>query len=141
MNLHKVTKIAAIVISILSLVALGGLMATSDSEDNSWISPLIYLSYVILLACVVVVLIYVFKNLFSNKENLKKTLISLGLFLGVVLISFIIADGSEIKSSSNEVIASESTSKWVSTGLNTFYLLAVAAIGTMIWTGFNKIKK
>ncbi len=50
MNLHKVTKIAAIVISILSLVALGGLMATSDSEDNSWISPLIYLSYVILLA-------------------------------------------------------------------------------------------
>ena len=140
MNLHKVTKIAAIVISILSLVALGGLMATSDSEDNSWISPLIYLSYVILLACVVVVLIYVFKNLFSNKENLKKTLISVGLFLGVVIVSFILADGSEIKSSSNEVIASESTSKWVSTGLNTFYLLAVAAIGTMVWTGFNKIK-
>ena len=75
MNLHKVTKIAAIVISILSLVALGGLMATSDSEDNSWISPLIYLSYIILFACIVVVLIYIFKNLFSNKENLKKTLI------------------------------------------------------------------
>jgi len=141
MNLHKVTKIAAIVISILSLVALGGLMATSDSEDNSWISPLIYLSYVILLACVVVVLIYVFKNLFSNKENLKKTLISAGVFLGVVLVSFILADGSEVKSATNEVIASESTSKWVSTGLNTFYLLAVAAIGTMVWTGFNKIKK
>ncbi|UGS23458.1 hypothetical protein [Flavobacterium channae] len=141
MNLHKVTKIAAIVISILSLVALGGLMATSDSEDNSWISPLIYLSYVILLACVVVVLIYVFKNLFSHKENLKKTLISAGVFLAVVLVSFILADGSEVKSATNEVIASESTSKWVSTGLNTFYLLAVAAIGTMVWTGFNKIKK
>ncbi|MQP25171.1 hypothetical protein GFJ94_08845 [Flavobacterium sp. LMO8] len=141
MNLHKVTKIAAIVISILSLVALGGLMATSDSEDNSWISPLIYLSYVILLACVVVVLIYVFKNLFSNKENLKKTLIYIGVFFGVVLVSFILADGTEIKSASNEIIASESTSKWVSTGLNTFYLLALVAIGTMFWTGFNKIKK
>lgn len=141
MNLHKVTKIAAIVISILSLVALGGLMATSDSEDNSWISPLIYLSYVILLACVVVVLIYVFKNLFSNKENLKKTLIYIGVFFGVVLISFILADGTEIKSAKNEIIASESTSKWVSTGLNTFYLLAIVAIGTMFWTGFNKIKK
>ena len=141
MNLHKVTKIVAIVISILSLVALGGLMATSDSEDNSWISPLIYLSYIILLACIVVVLIYVFKNLFSNKENLKKTLIYIGVFFGVVLVSFILADGTEIKSASNEIIASESTSKWVSTGLNTFYLLAVAAIGTMVWTGFNKIKK
>ncbi len=141
MNLHKVTKIAAIVISILSLVALGGLMATSDSEDNSWISPLIYLSYVILLACIVVVLIYVFKNLFSNKDNLKKTLIYIGVFFGVVLVSFILADGTEIKSASNEIIASESTSKWVSTGLNTFYLLALVAIGTMFWTGFNKIKK
>lgn len=142
MNLHKVTKIAAIVISILSLVALGGLMATSDNtEDNSWISPLIYLSYVILLACIVVVLIYVFKNLFSNKENLKKTLIYIGVFFGVVLVSFILADGTEIKSASNEIIASESTSKWVSTGLNTFYLLAIVAIGTMFWTGFNKIKK
>lgn len=141
MNLHKVTKIAAIVISILSLVALAGLMATSDSEDNSWISPLIYLSYVILLACVLVVLIYVFKNLFSNKENLKKTLIYIGVFFGVVLVSFILADGTEIKSATNEIIASESTSKWVSTGLNTFYLLAIVAIVTMFWTGFNKIKK
>jgi NADH:ubiquinone oxidoreductase subunit 6 (subunit J) len=141
MNLHKVTKIAAIVISILSLVALGGLMATSDSEDNSWISPLIYLSYIILFACIVVVLIYIFKNLFSNKENLKKTLISIGVFFGLVLISFILADGTEVKSASNEILASESTSKWVSTGLNMFYLLAFAAIGTMLWTGFNKIKK
>jgi NADH:ubiquinone oxidoreductase subunit 6 (subunit J) len=141
MNLHKVTKIAAIVISILSLVALGGLMATSDSEDNSWISPLIYLSYIILFACIVVVLIYIFKNLFSNKENLKKTLISIGVFFGLVLISFISADGTEVKSASNEILASESTSKWVSTGLNMFYLLAFAAIGTMLWTGFNKIKK
>ena len=73
MNLHKVTKIAAIIVAVLSLIFLGGLFATSDSEDNSWINPLIYLSYVILLACVVVVLIYVFKNLFSNKENLQKT--------------------------------------------------------------------
>ena len=141
MNLHKVTKIAAIVISVLSLITLGGLMATSNDEDNSWISPLIYLSYIILLACIVVVLIYVFKNLFSNKENLKKTLIYIGVFFGLVLVSFILADGTEIKSPSNEVVATESTSKWVSTGLNTFYFLAIAAIGTMFWTGFNKIKK
>ena len=141
MNLHKVTKIAAIVISVLSLVFLGGLMASDDAANSSWITPLIYLSYVILLACVVVVLIYVFKNLFSNKENLKKTLIYIGVFFGVVLVSFILADGTEIKSASNEIIASESTSKWVSTGLNTFYLLAIVAIGTMFWTGFNKIKK
>lgn len=141
MNLHKVTKIAAIIVAVLSLIFLGGLFATSDSEDNSWINPLIYLSYVILLACVAVVLIYVFKNLFSNKENLKKTLIAIGLFLGIAIVSFILADGTEVKSATNEIVASANTSKWVSTGLNMFYILAIAAIGTMVWTGFNKIKK
>ena len=127
MNLHKVTKIAAVIVAILSVLFLGGLMATSDSEDNSWINPLIYLAYVILAACVAVVLLFVLKNLFSKKENLKKTSIMLGAFLSLVLISYILADGTEIKSVTNEIVASESTSKWVSTGLNMFYFIGFAA--------------
>lgn len=117
MNLHKVTKIAAIVISVLSLVFLGGLMASDDAANSSWITPLIYLSYVILIACIALVLIYVFKNLFSDKENLKKTMISIGLFFLVFIVSFILADGSEVKTVNNEIMATETTSKWVGTGL------------------------
>lgn len=143
MNLHKVTKIAAVIVAILSVVFLGALMVTSNSEekDNSWINPLIYLAYVILAACVAVVLLFVFKNLFSNKENLKKALIMIGAFLGLVLISYILADGTEIKSVTNEIVASESTSKWVSTGLNMVYFLGFAAVATMVWTGISKIKR
>lgn len=143
MNLHKVTKIAAVIVAILSVVFLGALMATSNIEekDNSWINPLIYLAYVILAACVAVVLLFVFKNLFSNKANLKKTSIMIGAFLGLVLISYILADGTEIKSITNEIVASESTSKWVSTGLNMFYFLGFAAVVTMLWTGVSKIKR
>ena len=59
MNLHKLTKIAAIVISVLSIVFLAGLMAGGDDANNSWISPLIYMSYFVLAACVVIVLVYV----------------------------------------------------------------------------------
>lgn len=139
MNLHKVTKIAAIVISVLSLLFLAGLMATSDNENNSWISPLIYMSYLVLFACIAIVLVYVFKNLLSDKENLKKTLISTGLFLGVMLISFILADGSDMKA--GDEVATGLTSKLVSTGINAFYFLALIAIGTMAWTGLTKFKK
>lgn len=141
MNLHKVTKIAAIVISVLSLVFLGGLMASDDAANSSWITPLIYLSYVILIACIALVLIYVFKNLFSNKEDLKKTFIIIGLFIGALLISFILSDGSEVRSVSNEVIATESTSKWVGTGILLTTILAIVAILSVFWSGFNKIKK
>ena len=141
MNLHKVTKIAAIVISVLSLVFLGGLMASDDAANSSWITPLIYLSYVILIACIALVLIYVFKNLFSKKEDLKKTFIIFGLFIGALLISYILSDGSEVRSVSNEVIATESTSKWVGTGILLTTILAIVAILSVFWSGFNKIKK
>ena len=124
--MHKLVKIAAIIISVLSVIFLGLLMANSDAEDNSWISPLIYISYFILAACVVLVLLFVLKNLFSNKDNLKRTLIVVGLFLGVFVISFVLADSSDVKA--NGEIVSGSTSKWVSTGLNMFYILALAAI-------------
>lgn len=137
--MHKLVKIAAIILSVLSVIFLGLLMANSDAEDNSWVSPLIYISYFILAACIAVVLIFVLKNLFSNKDNLKRTLISVGLFLGVVLISYILADSSEV--TANGEVFSSSTSKWVSTGLNVFYILGLAAIGSMVWTGFNKLIK
>ncbi|MFM7895440.1 MAG: hypothetical protein ACKO8L_05795, partial [Flavobacterium sp.] len=123
------------------LVFLGGLMASDDAANSSWITPLIYLSYVILIACIALVLIYVFKNLFSKKEDLKKTFIIIGLFIGVLLISYILSDGSEVRSVSNEVIATESTSKWVGTGILLTTILAIVAILSVFWSGFNKIKK
>lgn len=139
MNLHKLTKIAAIVISVLSLLFLAGLMATSDNENNSWISPLIYTSYIVLAACIAIVLIFVVKNLLSNKENLKRTMISIGLFLGIFLISFILADSSEVNA--NGEIVSGTTSKLVSTGIYMFYFLGLISIVTMAWTGITKFKK
>jgi uncharacterized membrane protein len=138
MNLHKIVKFAALAIGILSMVFLGGILAT-DEKDSAWISPLILVAYVILFACIAIVLIYVFKNLFAKQETLKKTLMSMGMFLGVVLISFILADGSDM--TVGGVTYSGATSKLVSTGLNTFYFLALVAIGTMAWTGLTKIKK
>ena len=139
MNLHKLTKIAAIVISVLSLLFLAGLMASSDNENNSWISPLIYTSYIVLAACIAIVLIFVVKNLLSNKENLKSTMISIGLFLGIFLISFILADSSEVNA--NGEIVSGTTSKLVSTGIYMFYFLGLISIVTMAWTELIKLNK
>ncbi|WP_130733351.1 hypothetical protein [Flavobacterium sp. J27] len=140
MNLHKLTKIAAIAIAVLSVLFLGFLMgATEDGADNKWITPLIYLSYFVLAICVGVVLVYVLKNLFSDKDNLKKTLISVGLFAGVILVSYILAGDDLVKA--NGEVYSGSTTKLVGAGLNAFYILTVIAIGAMVWSGFTKIKK
>lgn len=140
MNLHKLTKIVAIIVAILSVFILGALV-TFDGEpaDNSWINPIIYVSYFILFACIAVVLLYIFRNLFSNPATLKRTLVSVGIFAVIALISFVLASGEEVVA--NKEIVTESTSRWVETGLNMFYALAVIALATMGWAEFSKIKK
>ncbi|MVO10117.1 hypothetical protein GOQ30_13170 [Flavobacterium sp. TP390] len=140
MNLHKITKFAAIILAVVSVLFLGLLMASSeDGADNKWITPLIYLSYIVLAICIGIVLIYVLKNLFSDSENLKKTLISVALFAGVLVVSYLLANGDDVKA--NGEVYSGSTPKLVGAGLNAFYILTVVALGTMVWAGFTKIKK
>lgn len=140
MILHKLTKIGAIVIAVLSIIFLGGLMGSSDEPvNNGWIQPLILLSYVVLFICIAIVLVYVLKNLLSNKETFKRTIISVGLFLAVILISYMMASDAEVKA--NGELFSGSTTKWVGAGLNAFYLLFLVAVVTMVWSLFAKIKK
>ena len=140
MNLHKITKFAAIILAVVSVLFLGLLMASSeDGADNKWITPLIYLSYIVLAICIGIVLIYVLKNLFSDSENLKKTLISVALFAAVLVVSYLLANGDDVKA--NGEVYSGSTPKLVGAGLNAFYILTVVALGTMVWAGFTKIKK
>lgn len=141
MNLHKVTKLVALVISILSLVFLALIMASSDAANSSFISPIIYISYIILFACLAVVLVYVFKNLFSDKEKLKKSLLTLGLFAVVVLVSYLFADGSDVYNVKKELLLSGSGSKLVSTGLNMTYFLGIFSVGSLFFFMFKNAKK
>lgn len=140
MNLNKLTKIAAIIIAVIGFVFLMALMASgAEPKNNSWITPLILLSYVVLGLCILIVFVYVLKNLFSSKETLKSTLIAVGLFLAVIVISYVLADGSDV--TAGGVVYSGTTSKLVGTGLMAFYILGTVAIGTAIWSTFSKFKK
>ena len=100
---------------------------------------MIYVAFAILAVAIGLVLLYTVKNLASRKGELKKTFISLGAFFGVILIAFIFADNTPVTVAGEEF--SSTTSKMVSTGLITFYIVAVIAVGLMFFTGYNRIKK
>ena len=85
-------------------------------------------------------ILFVFKNLITHKEQLRRALISVGLFAAIVLIAFILADSTEVKLKDGGVISSFS-SKLISTSLNTFYILAFVSVAVLGWTGFSKFKK
>ena len=70
--------------------------------------------------------------------DIKKTLITVGAFLVVVIISYVMADGVETLMKDGKTL-SESGSRWISTGINAFVLLGLIAIGSMVFGGVKKI--
>ena len=135
MALHKILKLVALLLGVVALVMGIWLFSTGN---QSLVQPLMYIAYAVFLLTVLFVVIFVLKGLFSG--NIKNTLITVGAFLAVVVVAYLISNGVETPMKDGEIL-SASGSKWVGTGLYTFYFLAIIAIGTMIVTGAKKIFK
>ncbi len=142
MNVYKISKIIVIIIGIIaSILFVSNLGMEVSMENNSYVVDyFIYLSYLAMAIAFFSVVYFVFKNLVTHKDQLRRALISLGLFAAVVLVAFIMADSTEVKLKDGEMISSMG-SKLISTSLNTFYILAVVSVGVLVWTGFSKIKR
>ena len=142
MNVYKISKIVVIIIGIIaSILFVSALGMEISMENNSYIVDyFIYVSYLAMAIAFFSGVYFVFKNLITHKDQLKRALISLGLFAAIVLVAFILADSTEVKLKDGGVISSFS-SKLISTSLNTFYILAIISVGVLGWTGFSKIKR
>jgi len=146
MGLHKIIKILAWLLGIAGIVSLVLILMKGDDAikdaaamgDTGTINPMYFIALIILLLVIAIVLIFVLKGVFAG--NIKKTLLSVGVFLGIVVISYVMASGSiEGLPLTDGKPITESGSKWVSTGLNTFYILGIGAIAAMVFSGFKKI--
>ncbi|HAX16239.1 MULTISPECIES: hypothetical protein [Leeuwenhoekiella] len=145
--LHKILKIIALILSVLGAIwlvriILAGDTAITDSADlqDSLVTPFILIAYATIAIAIVFVLVFVLKNLFSSGSSLKSTLIGLGAFLAVVVISYVLASGEEVQLRDGEVL-SASASRWVEAGIYAFYILAIVAIGAMVFSGVKKLAK
>ena len=142
MNVYKISKILVIVLGIIASILFVSTLGMEVSMDNNSyiVDYFIYISYIAMAVAFFSVVYFVFKNLITHKEQLKRALISLGIFAAIILVAFILADSTEVKLKDGGVITS-SASKLISTSLNTFYILAVISVGVLGWTGFSKIKR
>ena len=142
--MHKILKIVAAVLSLIGIVSLVRIIAAGDEAiktggEDGLFEPMAWIGYITLGLTVLFVLFFVFKNLFTNTSNLKNTLIGVGAFLAVLLISYLVSGGDAMKYKLQDGIATDGQSTLVGAGLVAFYiLLAVAAI-TMIFAGVKKV--
>lgn len=138
MGLYKILRIVALILSVIGIAL--GLMVAGGSEGM--IDNMIYVAYVVLAIVIVLVLFYVIKGVFAG--NIKKTLLSLGIFFGIVIVSYLLSSGTDLDlqpfiNKGQDI--TEATSKKVGAGLYTFYALGVLAILSMLSSGLTKIGK
>ncbi|MGV6829038.1 MAG: hypothetical protein ACWA45_06535 [Flavobacteriales bacterium] len=141
MGLYKILKIVSIVLSVLGAVFLAIIISKGDETviaTGEGIENYMYIAYITFAIALLLVIIFVLKGVFAG--DIKKTLLTVGLFLAVIIISYVLADGStEGLPLVDKKTISESASKWAGTGLYAFYILLIGAIGSMVFSGIKKI--
>lgn len=136
MDLYKLIKYLAFGLGIIG--AVFAVMIMTGSENV--IDYIFYVTYIVLAIILVMVLFYVIKGLFAG--NIKKTLMSLGLFFGIIIISYFLSSGTDLNLqpfNDKGLDITESISKNVGAGLYAFYFLFAAAIVAMLFSSVKKM--
>jgi len=155
-NKSKILTIIAGVISLIGvifmvrIIMVGDEAIESDVANQGIVSGFVYFAVALLVIVTLVTIILSILNLVKNPQNLKKTLIGLGILVAVLAITHFTAsddlatgalgEAIEIKDTSGKILTGDeakSVTKWVS-GLITFTgILGAAGLGII---GFGIVK-
>lgn len=141
MGLYKILKIALLVLSVVGIIFCGIVIGKGDEvvkATGEGLDGFLYIAYIMLGLTILFVGIFVIRGLLAG--DIKGTLMSIGAFLLIVVIAYVIADDTPLTLSSGDTLSS-SGAKWVDTGLYTFYIMAFLAIASMVFTGIKKVTK
>lgn len=145
MQIKQITRIGVLVLFVLATICWVGI-ALSDEVDESarptggmMTIPIIILGYIATAIAAFIAIFYSVTTLLKS-PNLKKTLLYFGIFIGLFLVGLALGSGTELVKDGEQVVSAFG-SRMVSAGLFMFYVLALAAIGLMIYTSFWKLKK
>ncbi len=148
MNFQLIVKILSAILGLSGAICLFIVMGSGDETikmnasqgDFSVVSPLISIAQVTLFLTVAATLIFSLKALFANSEKLKKALIFVGIFVFIVGVAYVSSSGVETPLKDGKFL-SESGSRWVETGIRTFYILSIFAILSMAFSGVKRLIK
>ena len=148
MNLQKITNISVVLLAVLALIVLGVIITQGDEyiemsamQGNfGAVSLMINLALLVLVVTVAMTLVFSVKNLVSEKSKMKKAGISIGSFLAVFVLAFVLSSGVETPLPDGGIL-SATQSKLVEAGIRTFYLLTIIAGGIMVYFSVSKYFK
>jgi len=130
-NISKIISFLVIILAVISGV-LYYYIAKYDVEADKQIDAILNLTtWLLYIAAFLAVLGWII-DIFSNKRSLVYTLISFAGFGIIVLIAYMMAKDAPYQL--GDTVYPANISKWVDTGLWTFYLLAIIAVVLMLFS-------
>jgi protein-S-isoprenylcysteine O-methyltransferase Ste14 len=146
MNIQKITTYTVAALGILGAIFLLIIVWQGDDAiemsamqgDFSSITPIILLAQIILAITILITVVFSVKNLASDKEKLKSSLMSIGAFLVVLIAAFIFSSGEETPMQDGAVLSANGA-RLVETGIKMFYFLTVIAIAAMSYGSVRKL--
>lgn len=126
--------ILTIIVAVIALI--GVILYVMILSEKSTGNGMIVAGEVLVIVTAALALFFGLKNLATNPQALKKSLISLAVFAIIGILSYVSA--SESPTQVGEISIDESTSKLVGTGIYMFYFLAAVAILAMVGFGIKK---
>ncbi|HZW77773.1 MAG TPA: hypothetical protein VFF21_05650 [Flavobacteriaceae bacterium] len=142
MSIYKIFKIIALILGVIGCIFLGIVITKGDAAvtaTGEGVDGFLYTSYVTMFIILAAVVVFFIVDLISGKFK-KNFFIGFGAFIAVIVISYILADGTPMQLREGDSLSGSGV-KWVETGLYTFYILAVVAIVSMILSGIRKVTK
>ncbi|MDG0967314.1 MAG: hypothetical protein P8N93_03190 [Flavobacteriaceae bacterium] len=148
MNTQKIFTYLALAFGVIGLILQAVILSQGDDSikmnalagDYGIVSTMVFLAIVILIITVALTLVFSFSNLAADKSKLRKAMISVGAFIAIVLIAFLFSSGTETSLKDGDML-SASGSRWIETGLRTFYFLVFIAVGSMLYPSIARLKK
>jgi hypothetical protein len=142
-KISKIAKLISAVVMILGAVLTLVLFYQGDTaieEDPEKTNTLLLVSYISFFTAIGVAIISAVNGLTKSPGALKRSLIGVGAIVVIFLISYSFSSGADYAEYVKFEITEE-TSKWVSTGLNMFYITGLLAIASLVWSSFGRIVK
>lgn len=127
--MQKLLKLGVLAIGVITFILWILLLGSTDPYSD----VMFYISYILLLVIVLAGVAYLFKNLFSSPGKLKSAIFVIVGFIVIIGVSYALSGSEAMKG------ATETQTKWVSTGLIVFYILTAVAIGSVLFSGVKKM--
>ena len=148
MNFQKIINLSVVVLAVSALVVLGVIIGQGDEyiemsamQGNfGAVAVMINLALLVLIVTIAMTLVFSLKNLVSEKSKMKKAGISIGSFLLVFMVAFLLSSGVETPMQDGQTL-SVMQSRLVESGIRTFYLLTLIAGGIMLYFSVSKYFK